>query len=486
MQTHSIILGKYGDQWLTLPGQENVGAYAPPRTYKTSGLAAPNAFSWPGSLVVLDIRGELFDTTAGHRAERLNQAVYLLDPASAENRTHRWNPLSSVERRSPRRWTQVSRLAYLLFPEAAATGQAGNTNSDKFWEPSARAAFTSVATMIAETPGLSLDLATVLRFFSRGDWADRLVRMIAESRSAGGLRYAQGVVDGVADMLQGGDDQVEGVRKVVSTRLSAWSDPPVAAATRTSDFDLRDLRRKPMTIYISVDPANMARMRPFLGLFFETLVNSNVDVMPDKDESLQYQTLLIMDEFARLGSMPSVATAAQYMGGYGLRLLTIVQNKAQLEALYGRAGSRDIIDNCGAEILSGLSDLAGTKEASERLGDNTEIAITKQRPRFMSAFKWDRQSEAEHLHRRPFMLPQEVARMKRNEQLIFRAGMTPVITQRRGWFEDPELRKLRLPPPEIPALEWSVPLDDGETQVVRKRARQTGGSQEDIEQEDVE
>ena len=37
-------------------------------------------------------------------------------------------------------------------------------------------------------------------------------------------------------------------------------------------------------------------------------------------------------------------------------------------------------------------------------------------------------------------------------------GMPPMITKRRGWFEDPELKALYLPPPEIPALQWAVPL----------------------------
>lgn len=476
MQTHSIILGRHGGDWLMLPGQENVLAYSPPRTLKTTGLAAPNAFHWPASLVVLDVRGQLFYATAGHRSQRLGQDVFVFDPAAAKDRTHRWNPLSSIDRRDRRHWDQISRLAYLLFPDAGATGVTGTGNADKFWIPAGRAAFAAVTCLIAETPDLPLDLGTVLRFFSRGDGLDKLVGMIEESRKPGAVRrYSQPAIDGIADMLGlnlgTSGDQIEGVRKVVSTQLAAWSSPTISAATRVSDFNLADLRRKPMTIYIKVNPSDMARMRPVLALFFETLVTSNVDKMPEEDETLRYQVLAIFDEFARMGSMPSVANAAQFIGGYGMRQLFIAQNKPQLEALYGRAGALDIIDNCGCELVSSMSDLATTQEVSARFGDMTMTAITKQRPRFGAMFQWHKQSEAEHAHRRPYMLPQEVARMRRNEQIVFRAGMAPVLTTRRGWFEDPELKKLWLPPPEIPVLPWNVPLDDGQTYIVRPKPK---------------
>src|SRR5690348_13563024 len=138
MQSYPVILGKHEGSWLLLDGQEHVGAHAKARSGKTSTLAIPNALHYRGSLVILDIRGEIFRATAGHRAKRMGQDVYLLDPAG--ERSHRWNPLGSIDRRSPECWDQVSRIAYLLFPEAAATGGAGNTNADKFWEPAARAA----------------------------------------------------------------------------------------------------------------------------------------------------------------------------------------------------------------------------------------------------------------------------------------------------------------------------------------------------------
>ena len=122
-----IYLGRVGKEDIFFPGSEHAAAYAKSRSGKTSSLAIPNAFYYEGSLVVLDIKGEIFRATAGYRAEKLGQEVYVFAPGS--DRTHRWNPLGFVERRSAARFEQISRLAFMLFPEAAATGANSGSNA---------------------------------------------------------------------------------------------------------------------------------------------------------------------------------------------------------------------------------------------------------------------------------------------------------------------------------------------------------------------
>jgi len=164
--------------------------------------------------------------------------------------------------------------------------------------------------------------------------------------------------------------------------------------------------------------------------------------------------------------MESLAEAAQYVRGYGIRLLYVIQNKAQLRARYGADSAEDIFDNTGAEIVFGTNDLKLTKELSERMGDDTINVTTKNRPRFWAWLNWSKQSEAEHPHRRPLMLAQEVARMDPSEQIILRAGMLPMKTQRARWFDDPHFTSLVRRPPEIPRLDIKVALDDGRTRVL--------------------
>lgn len=460
MRQHPILVGKTDQGYINFHGSEHLALYARTGTGKSSSVVIPNCFSWRGSLVVLDVKGEAFRATAGYRARTLGQEVYLFDPAAEDGRTHRWNPLEPVQRTSLNRFDQISRQAFMLFPESSS---GSTSNADAFWTPSARGAFTAVATLLAETTGQDFTMAEVLRYFARADSQEALARMIEQRRASGGPGYSQIAVDGAADYLNGSPDQVGGIRKMTSTRLQSWFNPQIQAATACSDFDLRQLRRRPMTVYVTVQPGNISRMRPVLALFFDALINLNTDSIPEQDASLEHQALIILDEFCRLGRMKSLAEAAQYVRGYGIRLLYIVQNKAQLRAKYGPDAAEDIFDNTGAEIVFGTNDLKLTKELSERMGDATLNITTLNRPRFWSWLNWSKQSEAEHPHRRPLMLAQEVARMAPDEQIILRAGVLPMKTRRARWFDDPNFTGLVEEPPEIPKLTFEIDEDDGRT-----------------------
>lgn len=463
MQHHPILIGKQGSDYLRFEGSEQVALYARTGTGKTSSVVIPNCFSWRGSLVVLDVKGEAFRATAGYRSRVLGQEVYLFDPTAQNERTHRWNPLTPVERTSVGRFDQISRQAFMLFPDSS-TGS--TSNADAFWTPSARGAFTAVATLLAETPEQDFSIAGVLRCFARGDTLDLLASLIRQRRASGQPGYSQIAVDGVSDYVHGSTDQVGGIRKMTSTRLQSWFNPRIAAATAASDFDLRQFRRRPMTIYVTVQPGNIPRMRPLLALFFDALINLNTDATPEEDPTIKHQGLIILDEFARLGRMETLAEAAQYVRGYGIRLLYVIQNKAQLRAKYGADSAEDIFDNTGAEIVFGTNDLKLTKELSERMGDDTINVTTKNRPRFWAWLNWSKQSEAEHPHRRPLMLAQEVARMDPSEQIVLRGGMLPLKTQRACWFTDRNFTTLVRPAPEIPRLDVTVAFDDGRTTII--------------------
>jgi len=470
MQEHPILIGKQDDEYLQFGGSEHVALYARTGSGKTSSVVIPACFSWRGSLVVLDVKGEAFKATAGYRAEVLGQDVYLFDPATEGGRTHRWNPLQPVQRESVDRFDAISRQAFLLFPDASV-GSGSMSSSDAFWTPAARGALTAVATLLAETRGQAFTMAEVLRHFSRGDSLDMLARMIENRRTSNAGNYSRVAVDGLSDYVNGSHDQVHSIRKMTSTRLQSWFNPRIAASTAASDFDLREVRRRPMTIYVTVQPGNIARMRPILALFFDALVNLNTDALAEDDPSIQHQVLVVLDEFIRLGRMDSLIEASQYVRGYGMRMLYVVQSKAQLRAKYGADAAEDLFDNTGCEIVFGTNDLRLTKELSERLGDDTIDVITRNRPRFWSWLKWDKQSEAEHPHRRPLLLPQEIARLDPSEQILLRSGVLPMKTQRATWFNDPNFTRYVRRPPEIPRLNVSIELDDGSTRIGRPSQR---------------
>jgi type IV secretion system protein VirD4 len=161
--------------------------------------------------------------------------------------------------------------------------------------------------------------------------------------------------------------------------------------------------------------------------------------------------------------------------GYGLRLAFVVQNKAQLRELYGQHGAADIFDNLGAEVVFGTGDLELAQELEKRLGDATVNVTTKNSPRWFAWLNLARQHNAEHPHRRPLLLTQEVLQMPGDQLIILRPGMKPMRAHKIAWWQERLFTERRLQAPDIPYLFVEIAMDDGTTEVVRKNQRAMSG-----------
>ncbi|MBP2307495.1 TraM recognition domain-containing protein [Azospirillum melinis] len=441
------------DRFLRFGGPEHVVCYAPTRSGKGVGLVIPNALLYEASLVCLDVKKETWAATAGIRAAA-GQRVVLFDPLAPDGRTARYNPFSYVRRGTVDAFEDIQRIAQMVFPHAGGDQQ--------FWTDAARSAFTGAAGFLAESPELPLTFGEVLRLLSSVDGARSMIERI-EARRRRGRPYTEATVKALEDYLKGSPDLVNSIRKTITARLSLWFNPRIDAATAASDFDLRTLRTALHAVYIGVTPDNIARLRPLLALFFQQLIDLTVRTLPQHDPNARHQLLLLLDEFALLGPMPMLADAFAYVAGYNMRLMLILQSKAQLRDrdLYGPDKAAAILDNCGLEVVFGTKDLALCEELSARLGYDTVEGTARSGPRFWRLFRRDRLTRTETDQRRALLLPQEIARLTPRDAILLRPGMEPIRARRIRHFEDPTFTRLLRPAPEVPAIDVPVRLDQG-------------------------
>ncbi|MGL4961218.1 MAG: type IV secretory system conjugative DNA transfer family protein [Inquilinus sp.] len=440
-------------RYLRFGGPEHVACYAPTRSGKGVGLVIPNCLLYEASLVCLDVKKENWAATAGIRAA-VGQKVFLFDPLAPDGRTARYNPFSYVRRGTIDSFDDIQRIAQMIYPHASGEQQ--------FWTDSARSAFVGAASYLAETPDLPLTIGEVLRLLSSADGAQSMLERI-EARRLQGAPYTEATVKALEDYLKGSADLVNGIRKTVTARLSLWFNPRIDAATADSDFDLRDLRRSLHAIYIGVTPDNIARLRPLLALFFQQLVDLTVRTLPQHDPEARHQVLMLLDEFPLLGSMPVLADAFAYVAGYNMRMMLIMQSKAQLRDrdLYGPDKAEAILDNCGVEVVFGTKDLKLTEELSARLGYDTVEGTSRSGPRFWRAFRRDKLHLTQTDQRRALLLPQEIARLKPTEAIIIRPGMVPIRARRIRYFQDKTFSRLVRRPPEVTPIDIDVRMDQG-------------------------
>ena len=185
--------------------------------------------------------------------------------------------------------------------------------------------------------------------------------------------------------------------------------------------------------------------------------------LPQFDPKAKHQVLMLLDEFPLLGPMPVLADAFAFVAGYGMRLMLVMQSKAQLRdpALYGPDKAAAILDNCGAEVIFGTKDLGLAKELSERLGFDTVEAYSRSGPRFWRMFRGGRLNVTASDQRRALLLPQEIMRLRPQEMVVIRPGLFPIRARRIRYYRERLFSRLVLPPPDVDAIDIPVRLDKG-------------------------
>ena len=440
-----IILGKRGRRCLMLAGQQGVALAAPPRAGKGTGVVVPNALNWPGSLVCVDIKRENWTITAGYRAA-CGQACYLFDPFAEDGRTARWNPFSYVSPEPLRRLNDLQRIAEMLYPDPP--------NVDPFWTASARSLFLGIALYLFETPSLPATIGEVLRQGMASDdegFGQHWKRLI-EGRNSGSRPLSSQCVRALYDVIDLAPVTASSIRKTFTSRLDLWLNPILDAATAESDFDLRELRKKPMSIYVGVNPDDLHRLRPVLNLFFQQAIGLQTRELPERDPALKYQVMMLLDEFTALGRIPIIAEAISYLPGYNVRVVLVIQTPAQLREVYGIHNAETMLKSLAARIVFAPKDFADAREISDELGFTTVPVRTVSKPLGTSFDRRGARSKSQSvsLQRRALLLPQEVKELGKEEAIVFYEGMRPIRCRKIRYFSDGRFRKRLLPPPAVP------------------------------------
>jgi type IV secretion system protein VirD4 len=440
-----IILGARGRRCLMLAGQQGVALAAPPRAGKGTGVVVPNALNWPGSLVCVDIKRENWTLTAGYRA-RSGQACYLFDPFAEDRRTARWNPFSYVSGDPARRLNDLQRIAEMLYPDPP--------NVDPFWTASARSLFLGIALYLFETPSLRKTIGEVLRQGMASDdegFGQHWKRLI-EGRNSGRRPLSPECVRSLYDVIDLAPVTASSIRKTFTSRLDLWLNPILDAATSESDFDLRKLRNTPMSIYVSVNPDDLHRLRPVLNLFFQQAIGLQTRELPERNPALKHQVMMLLDEFTALGRIPIIAEAISYLPGYNVRVVLVIQTPAQLREVYGIHNAEIMLKSLAARIVFAPKDFADAREISDELGFTTVPVRTVSKPIGGTFDRRGSRSRSQTLsqQRRALLLPQEVKELGTEEAIVFYEGLRPIRCRKIRYFTDPRFRKRLLPPPPAP------------------------------------
>ena len=481
VQDDGIVIGKHKGEILRFPGQQFVLLAAPTRSGKGVGVVIPNLLTYTGSVVVLDIKQENYNITAGYRKDILNQETWLFNPFAEDRepetgraapRTHRYNPLSSIT-------DGVFRVGDILAIGNAIWPTGGK---DAFWNDNARNLFLAIVLFLCEVrdrrykdeslPDYPVTMGEVLRQ-SSGRGTGQSVKKYLQSLIETYPWLSSECLDAMANFLSASDDVLASILSTFNAPLTIWRNPVVDAATSQNDFDLADVRIRPMSVYIGITPDHLEDAKLLVNLVFSQLVNLNTKQLPqDNPQRYRYPCLLLMDEFTAIGKVNILAKAVSYIAGYNLRLLPIIQSLSQLESVYGREDARTFVTNHAMQILFAPREQKDANEYSEMLGTFTEKGISESRSKQILDPKGSSESISDQ--KRALMLPQELKELGQWKEIVILENTKPILCEKVRYYDDPAFSTRVMQPPVVLPLDLDLfvaksqnrvrPLQDSDVQ----------------------
>jgi type IV secretion system protein VirD4 len=449
-----IVVGALGSKLLRHGGAAMVSPHvylaAPTGSGKTQAVVLPNVLSWQGSLLALDIKGELYSQSAGFRAGH-GQKVFMLNFTPRDYKTHQYNPFAFISEDPNFLVADVQRITNYLI-------QLGK--GDDFWPQEARRLFIAVALYLhgtGETPTLPRIRALAL-VGADGKGFQNWCKSVSNDTALKARLHPEAVMS-LGNFATSAENTVAGVVQTVTSGLMPFINELTAKVVSGNSFDLRKLRDEAMSIYLVIQPADFEQLAPVVRLFFQQAVDLQTNVEYGKSTTHKHLVLLAMDEFATIGKVPAIQQSIAFMRSYGLRLLAIVQSDAQVEGVYERSGAKSFMDNFGCAVFftPAAKDLQSAETISKILGNKTVDGRSKTRRGFWTSDDKSK-SETTSDQKRPLMLPQDVLRMPSDKGLLIMSGVYPMKVNKLFAARDIRFRSRIIPAPEVPLITMAAPV----------------------------
>jgi type IV secretion system protein VirD4 len=428
---------------------------APTGRGKTSGFAIPNLLLWKGSTVALDVKGELFEETARHRASAGDKVFRFAPTDWADRRSHRYNPLLRIyQLKDPEQQQMELQLLATLFL------QSDNDRVKGLLEGGIEL-FVAAGLLAFErkTP----TLGEIYRIASDGGdkqvaYRNLAARVKNEAARRIFIRLASTNNDTLTSYLS----------LLMTSGLNQWSNPAIDRATAESDFDFRDIRRKPMSVYMVVAPNMVKPMAALIRLFFSDLIASLQTKNPGPDEP--WPVMILLDEFNRLGKMPIVVESIETLRSYRGHLAVITQTIPALDEIYGENTRRALQGNAGVKLYLTPSDEKTVEELSKAVGKTTKRVVTRSRSIGRNPFEG--RSMSERTEEVALLTEDDARRMPLGDIIMVVDAQMPVRAKRIEYYDDPMFKKLhRAQKGELPFPNVNLTLTPEEEAKVEAAAK---------------
>ena len=440
LEGRGTVVGIHEGRLLTYDGPEHQLVSGASRSGKGVGHVVPTLLCWPQSALAYDVKGELWEATAGYRARY--QHCVLFNP-TRHNSAH-FNPLLEV-RKGPHEIRDVQNLVEML------VNPDGAKKTLDVWDQNASQFLVGLVLHVLYTePPHKKHLGRVRELLLDFESTCEAM-MTTPHRLNPQTRFAE-VYPEVGRVAKSLLTQAErfrsSVRGTAEGYLTLWADEIVSEVTSRSDFALGDLMcfSRPLSLYLQPPPSDADRVRPLMRLVLNQITRALMEYR-DCDSRLRpkrHRLLMLLDEFPTLGRLPFFSESLRQMAGFGLKAQLIVQSFHDIVEHYGPHNT--IIDNCHVLVCFASADTLTCQRISQMTGEAVEYRDSYSSPRWMLAAGHRNVNRSEHV--RPLLHPGQVRTLPYDQQLIFVTGFKPFRTLKLRYHEHRDLKRRVIDAPD--------------------------------------
>lgn len=415
-QDGGLFLGFGGGVPVGVKDDRHLVTVAGARAGKTSTLLIPNLLLYRGSTLVLDPKGELADATASYRAKELGHDVFVLDPwgvarSCPSELQSEFNPLSELLLDDPNHPDYPFPKTLIddasLMAEALIQEQGENS---AHWTSSARDFVRSAILYLVADDGRDdanlVDLLSIITDAMGDKSGGEFLGIMASFE--GGKNVPSEIKDAInlagQGMMNTPSNERNSILSTARNQLGFLTSPQMSDNLGKSSMRLRDLKRKPMTIYLCLPASRMLTHAKWMRL----ILNLAMSALELEETKPELPVLLMLEEFAALGHMRALEQASAYMAGFGVKLWAVLQDMSQLKRHY-KEGWETFLGNAGVVTTFGNNDQTTLDYVSKRLGD-TFVYLQETNSQGSGALAGGASTTRENFQRVPLLAPHELAR----------------------------------------------------------------------------
>lgn len=384
---------------------------------KTRFYCKPNLMQCNTSFVILDPKGEIV-RDVGKLLEAKGYEIKVLDLISME-KSHCYNPF--VYLRSD---NDIQRLVTNLFK---STTPKGSQSNDPFWDTAASMLLLALVFYLHyEAPEDEQNFAMVMEMLRAGAIEDEeeprpspLDNLFSELEYENpdhiALKYYHSYHSGSAKTLKS-------IQITLAARLEKFNLESLASLTSTDELELETLGEKKTALFALI-PDNDTSFNFLVSILYTQLFQQ---LFYSADHihggSLPIPVHFLMDEFANVSLPDDFDKILSVMRSRSVSVSIILQNLAQLKALFEKQWE-SIVGNCDEFLYLGGNEQSTHKYVSELLGKSTIDTNTYGKSEGRSGSY----STNYQISGRELLTPDEVRMLDNRYAILFIRGERPVL-----------------------------------------------------------